>query len=161
MPTTVGLRRSRTRTMRPWRAAIGFGRIELDQHLVALHGAVDLVGRNEISSFPLSPARRFGDWAERSRSRRDADRGGRQRDCRSHSTRARSRREAALGRLQCSRSSWTSWPRAVSRANCSSSRRRSRPPPSPSSRTNCLYPAFRPAEAAIRATSSRSVIRQD
>ena len=28
-------------------AAIGFGRLHFNQHLVALHGAVDLVGRNE------------------------------------------------------------------------------------------------------------------
>jgi hypothetical protein len=28
-------------------AAIGFGRVKLDQNLVALHGGVDLAGRNE------------------------------------------------------------------------------------------------------------------
>ena len=64
------------------------------------------------------------------------------------------------GMLQISRSSLASWPRAVSRASCSSSRRLSRPPPSPSSRTNCLYPALPPADRAMRATSSRSVIAQ-
>ena len=35
------------------------------------------------------------------------------------------------------------------------------PPGSESSRTNCLYPAFWPGEAAIRASNSRSVICQD
>ncbi len=64
-------------------AAIGFGRFELDQHLVALHGAVDLVGRDEdIFSFCCRERAWLGDWGARSRSRRDADRGVRRRDCR-------------------------------------------------------------------------------
>ena len=33
--------------MRPCMAAIGFGRVEFDENLVALHGGVDLVRRNE------------------------------------------------------------------------------------------------------------------
>ena len=38
-------------------AAIGFGRVDLDEDLVALHGGVDLVGRDEdvLSAARLAP----------------------------------------------------------------------------------------------------------
>ena len=51
----------------------------------------------------------------------------------------------------------TSSPRPTRPIICSRSNRRSRPPPSPNSRTSCLYPAFWPAERAILASRSRSV----
>ena len=63
----------------------------------------------------------------------------------------------AAGRLHCSLSIFTSSPRAVIRASCSSSNRRSRPPPKPSSRISCLYPARCPGERSISRISSRSV----
>ena len=63
----------------------------------------------------------------------------------------------APGSAHCSNSVFTSSPRAVIRASCSSNRRRSRPPPSPSSRISCLYPARCPAERSMRRINSRSV----
>jgi hypothetical protein len=47
-------------------------------------------------------------------------------------------------------------PCPTSRVSCSRSSRRSRPPPRPSSRTSCLYPASPPAERPICASRSRS-----
>src|ERR1700761_1511765 len=53
MPTTVGLRRVSTRTMRPDRrpsrpgGAAATGRLLVDKDQVALHGAADLVGGDE------------------------------------------------------------------------------------------------------------------
>ena len=47
VPTTVGLRRSTTRAMRPKRRPSARGGASFHQHLVALHGPVDFVGRNE------------------------------------------------------------------------------------------------------------------
>ncbi len=42
-------------------AAIGLGRLHFHQHLVALHGAVDLVGRNEdIFLLPDPPGGALG-----------------------------------------------------------------------------------------------------
>ena len=64
---------------------------------------------------------------------------------------------AALGSAHCSASIFTISPRAVIRASCSSSSRRSRPPPSPSSRTSCLYPRAGPPSARCASRSSRSV----
>ena len=56
-------------------AAVSARRSQFHQHLVALHGAVDLVGRDENVIFSLrTPGVCSG---ARSRSRRDADRGGR------------------------------------------------------------------------------------
>ena len=48
-------------------------------------------------------------------------------------------------------------PRATRRVSCSTSRRRSRPPPRPSSRMSCLYPALLPADRVILASRSRSL----
>ena len=41
-------------------AAIGLGRLDLDQHLIALHGAVDLVGRDEDVVFGQTACRALG-----------------------------------------------------------------------------------------------------
>ena len=98
VPTTVGLRRSRMRTMRPCRRPSALGGSSSTSTWSPCMAPLISLGGMKISSasrFGLRPARRIFDSGERNRSRRDAGRGGRRRDCREFPAVGR---DAALGK---------------------------------------------------------------
>ena len=121
-------------------AAWGF----VDEDFVALHGAVDLVGRDEEVVFAVGAAVGADEGVavavQVDASGDEVVAGGSVflREALVPRGARAVRSGAAEGMAHCSLSVLMRSPRAVMRASCSSRRRRSRPPPRPSSRMSCL-----------------------